>query len=272
MKIATIIINRNLPDLADSLYSHIHHYSPKTDIYVLEAGSSVENLSSFTTWHAVEDSILQTGLRFCRGTNYALWKLRKDGKWHDYDAFFVLTNDTTLENIDSLTLLSDVLSDHPRVGILSPCSKKWGEKSLLENQPTMYFWYIQSTALLFRRSFLDDLICFDGEDYMNLLFDGNNFRGYMSGGELIAKCYANNWAAAITTRVFAEENETYLLNKSDLIQTENYSENLKLYLEEGKKWLKTKYGFNSRWPMLYFSKSFYDPLFDTNPTLSMFKI
>ena len=57
---------------------------------------------------------------------------------------------------------------------------------------------------------------------MNFLFDGDNFRGYLSESEIIAKAYVNDWAAAITNKVFAEENESYLLNKSDLIKTESY--------------------------------------------------
>ena len=107
---------------------------------------------------------------------------------------------------------------------------------------------------------------------MNFLFDGNNFRGYLSESEIIAKAYINDWAAAITTKVFAEENETYLLEKSDLIRTDNYTENKKLYLEEGKIWMKNKYGFNSRWDMNHYVKSFYDKFFEYNPDLIKYKI
>ena len=32
--------------------------------------------------------------------------------------------------------------------------------------------------------------------FMNFIFDGTNFRGYLSESELIAKGYANDWAAA----------------------------------------------------------------------------
>ena len=50
----------------------------------------------------------------------------------------------------------------------------------------------------------------DNSSNANFLLDGDNFRGYLSESEVIAKSYANNWAAAITTKVFAEEDETYL--------------------------------------------------------------
>ena len=89
---------------------------------------------------------------------------------------------------------------------------------------------------------------------------------------MIAKAYANNWAAAITTKVFAEENESYLLNKADLIKTETYDENIKLYLKEGQAWMKKKYGFNSRWSMQQYVKSFYDRFFEYYPEYKDYKI
>ena len=36
-------------------------------------------------------------------------------------------------------------------------------------------------------------------NYMNLIFDGSNFRGYLSESELIAKAYVNDWAAITTS-------------------------------------------------------------------------
>ena len=112
----------------------------------------------------------------------------------------------------------------------------------------------------------------ENPNYLNFLFDGNNFRGYLTESEIIAKAYANDWAAAITTKVFAEENETYLLERSDLIRTDDFFENRKLYLEEGKKWIKRKYGFNSRWAMNQYVKFFYDQFFVYNPDLEKYKI
>ncbi len=107
---------------------------------------------------------------------------------------------------------------------------------------------------------------------MNFLFDGNNFRGYLSESELIAKAYANDWAAAITSEVWAGENESHLINQSDLIKTEDYHENLRLYLSEGKVWLRNKYGFNSRWSMQQYVKFFYDKFFEFHPEYSAYKI
>jgi hypothetical protein len=107
---------------------------------------------------------------------------------------------------------------------------------------------------------------------MGFVFDGDNFRGYGSESELIAKAYANDWAAAITRDVWAAENESYLLDRAAIIRTEEYQENLELYVREGREWMRRKYGFNSRWSMQQYVKSFYNTFFDYHPECEAFKI
>ena len=271
--IATIILNRNLPEVTDKLYEHLIKYdSDETDIYVLEAGSDKDKLSKYCNWHANSDEIINHGLRYSRGMNYALLQLYKEKKWEQYEGFFLITNDTEFSNSKTIKPLRDVLKKHQKVGILSPCSARWGEKLLLEKEQIKYFWFIHNNALLLRRTFIENIMETENSNYLNFIFDGTNFRGYFSESELIAKAYANNWAAAITSKVFAEENESYLLKKSDLIKTENYDENIRLYLQEGLIWLRRKYGFNSRWSMQQYVKSFYDSFFNYNPELKRYKI
>lgn len=271
--IATIILNRNLPEPTDKLFEHLNKYDKnETDIYVLEAGSDKDKLSKYCTWYANSEEIINIGLRYPRGMNYALLNLWKEGKWRQYDAFFLITNDTEFSKSETLAPMKKILREHPRVGILSPCSSGWGEKSLLQKTPTKYFWFIHNNSLLLRRSFIEDIMELDDPNYLNFIYDGTNFRGYLSESELIAKAYANDWAAAITTEVFAEENESYLLNKSDLIKTESYDDNIKLYLNEGKSWMRRKYGFNSRWSMQQYVKSFYDRFFEFYPEYKNYKI
>ena len=50
------------------------------------------------------------------------------------------------------------------------------------------------------------------------------------------------------------------------------AKNLKLYIDEGKVWLRRKYGFNSRWSMQQYVKFFYDKFFEFNPELQKFQI
>ena len=222
-KVATIILNRNLPQVTNKLYEHIHKFdSAFTDIYVVEAGSDPNLLSKYVTWHACSEVDIKNGLRYGRGMNFGLVNLLKENKFHDYDAFFLLTNDTELEEQSTLGPLINVMNKHPNLGILSPCSERWGEKHLLKEQKTKYFWFIHNNAYLLRRQFIESICDMDNPDYMDFLFDGNNFRGYGSEHELIAKAYANDWSAAITTEVWASENESYLIDQADQIKTENY--------------------------------------------------
>ena len=271
-KTATIILNRNLPDVTDNLVNHIKLYDGElTDIFVIEAGSDEKNLSKNVTWYINDKFTLVHGLRYPRGLNLAIKKLYEENKLHKYDSIFFITNDTILHNKKTIEPLRRILIDHDKVGIISPCDKNWGEKLILKKNKVKYFWFIHSHAYFIRKNFIDDLCKYD-DDYINLLFDGNNFRGWGLETELIAKGYANNWASAITKNVIIEENNSLLIEKSDLIKTENFDENLKLYVNEGKEWMRKKYGFKSKWDMIFYAKSFYNDFFKRNKGLLKYKI
>jgi hypothetical protein len=273
-RVATIILNRNLPDETDRLCELLmKNDNQSTDVFVVDAGSDESLLSKYTTWHADWPEAKKHGLRYQRGMNYGLLKLYEEGKFYNYDAFLLLTNDTELsEGEPIIDTLMSVLDEHKRVGLLSPCSQKWGEKLLLEKRSTMYFWYIHNNANLLRREFIEDIMETENPNYMNFLYDGTNFRGYGTESEIIAKGYINDWASAITTKVWAEENESHLIENFELIKTESFEENFKMYISEGEKWMHKKYGFNSRWSMQMYVKLFYDQFFKYYPELSDYKI
>lgn len=272
-RVATIILNRNLPDVTNALYDHLQHYdAAMTDVFIVEAGSDDERLARHYTWHANWPEARAQGLRYCRGMNHGLAQLVKEGRFKDYDAFFLLTNDTEFEKKPTVAPLMSILDNHPHLGILSPCSERWGERLLMQEHATKYFWFIHNSAFLLRRQFIEAICNMESLDQFGFLFDGTNFRGYGAESELIAKAYANDWAAGITTEVLASENESHLLNKVDLIKTEGYEENLRLYVEEGRQWMRKKYGFNSRWSMQQYVKSFYDHFFDFHPEYQSYKI
>ena len=273
VRVATIILNRNLPEVTETLYKHLLRFDRNsTDIFIVEAGSDFSKLSKYTSWHANWDGAIKNGLRYGQGMNFGLSQLWKDGRFRSYDAFFLLTNDTEFRESPTILPLMKIMDEHPRLGILSPCSDRWGEKLLLKRESTKYFWFIHNNALLLRREFIECICNLQNPDFMHFLFDGENFRGYLSESELIAKAYVNDWAAAITSTVWSSENESYLINQADLIKTEAYEENLQLYVDEGKKWLRNKYGFNSRWSMQQYTKSFYDKFFEFHPEYFTYKI
>jgi len=273
-RVATIILNRNLPDVANRLYEHLQrHDGDATEVFVVEAGSDRDRLSRYATWHADWPDAMAHGLRYSRGMNHGLSQLWNSGKFGSYDAFFLLTNDTEFRNEPTVAPLMSIMDRHPRVGILSPCAARWGERLLLQKgETTKYFWFIHNNAYLLRRAFVETICNVDKPDHMSFLLDGSNFRGYGAESELIAKAYANDWAAAITSEVWAGENESHLLDKADLIKTESYEANLKLYVEEGRRWMLNKYGFNSRWSMQQYVKCFYDAFFEFHPEFRPYKI
>lgn len=272
-KICTIILNRNLPDVTDRLYEHLVEFDGDvTDICVVESGSDLSHISKYATWNPKEPDISKNGLRYCRGMNYGLSQLLYEGRFDDYEAFFLLANDTELRRVPSLYPLFEILENHPRVGILSPCSEHWGERFLLAERDTRYFWFIHNSALLIRKEFIKSICDLESANHLQFLFDGSNFRGYGSELEIIAKGYANDWASAITSRVWASENETYLLKQAERIKTDTYEENMRLYILEGKKWMKRKYGFNSQWAMQQYAKFFYDKFFEYHPECNQYMV
>jgi len=272
-KIATIILNRNLPKVTEKLYKNlIEHNGDLTDVFIVESGSAEKNLCQYYTWWARWEESLAYGLRTPRGFNYALSKLWEEKKFSQYDFFFLMPNDMEFQDKPVVLLLLQEMKKHSRLGILAPCSKFWGEYKLLGFNATKYFWYISPGTWFLRREYIEDVMAPENPNHMNFLYDGTNYRGYESDIELIVKGYANDWASGITTKVMVEENEQHLKTKADLIKTDLYEDNLRKYIQEGKTWMRRKYGFNSRWTMQMYSKFFYEKFFEYYPEFSKYSI
>ena len=58
------------------------------------------------------------------------------------------------------------------------------------------------------------------------------------------KGYLNDFQSVITKSVIAEEDESLLRERFSVIRTETESENFRLYIEEGLKWMKRKWNGN----------------------------
>jgi len=273
MKIATIILNRNLPLTTDKLYENIaKNNSDITDIYVVESGSDEDRRSQYCTWWANDEDSIKNGLRYGRGFNFGLTNLINEKKYESYDYFFLVCNDVELEEKPILHTLLDEIEKHPQLGILSPCSPTWAEGQIIGPDNIRYFWHVHFNSWLIRRSYMDDVRELEDPNRNNFFFDGSNFRGYYSDIEMVAKGYANDWATGITTKVIQNENDSYLKTKSDLMKTDPYEKNLIKVFDEGKNWLRGKYGFNSRWTMQAYAKFFYERFFEFHPEFNNYKI
>ena len=271
--IAVMILNRNLPKVTERLRLNIKKYNKSiSDIYIIDSGSKKKGVSKYTNFKANWRSAKKKGLRFSRGMNFGLGKLWELNKFDQYEYFLLLTNDTVVPKNQFVKKLANIMNKNPKIGILSPCSKRWGEKNYLKENKLKFFWFIHNNAYFLRKKFILDIMSKNKPHYMNFLFDGKNFRGYGMESELIAKGYLNDWGSAITSEVFVEENESYLLNHSQLIKTEPYNKNLELYINEGNEWMHKKYGFKSKWAMQMYVKRFYDLFFETNPSMKKFQI
>lgn len=272
-RVATIILNRNLPEVTDSLVEQLEKYDGElSDFYVVESGSSPDKLSKYCSWHANDAHSLENGLRYPRGFNYGLNQLWQEGKFKDYDYFFLCCNDIEFPKEPIISKLVEIIDKQDRLGIIAPCSELWGEKSMIPQGETKYFWDVQFLSWLVKRPLIEDIMEAQDPNMMNFFFDGNNFRGYYADLEVIAKAYANDWAAAITTDVWQIENDSHLRSKSDLMKTDPYDVNLKRVFAEGKLWLRRKYGFNSRWSMQSYAKFFYEEFFKHYPEFNSFNI
>ena len=269
----TVILNRNLGLVTNRLVEKIFKYNKDyTDIYVLDAGSKQNKMSKYTNYSVRTKSAKKNGLRFNRGMNYALSKLYLENNLKKYKYFFLITNDTVVEAKNFIKKMFKIMEDNKKIGILSPCSKKWGEQKLLKKNKLKYFWYIHNNAYFLRKELILKLMSLKKPYHINFFFDGKNFRGYGSESEIFLKSYKKDLAAAITSDVWIEENENYLIKHSNLINTENFDKNLKLYISEGKQWLKKKYGTENLWDLNLMVKKEYDKFFKRNKKLKMFKI
>ncbi len=270
-EIATIILNRNLPEITDKLYKSIKKNNI-TDIFVVEAGSQKNRLSKYVTWHARWKSAKKNGLRFPRGMNFALSNLYMEKKLDKYKYFALVTNDAEFKTLNFCQKVIRIFEKHKKLGILSPIANNFGEKKLLKDQNVKYFWFVHNHVIFIRTELIKKLMCTTKPGYMNFLFDGTNFRGYGTEMELVAKAYSNYWSVGLTSNIIVNENERLLLKQSNIIKTESYNKNLELFVIEGKKWMKNKYGFDSKWSMSMYAKLFYDKFFDYYPELIKFKI
>lgn len=120
MKIATLIVSRNRPDLVDELVDNIStNNSIDNDIYVIECGTDLKKLSNNSSlWYKDDDFKGK-----CFGHNIALDFARKSD---EYDYFFVCMNDVFIQEKQPLSQMIEQFQQNPRLAILSPTNLDGG--------------------------------------------------------------------------------------------------------------------------------------------------
>lgn len=261
--IATLVLNRNLPDVTDALVEHLQRWNGDvTDLYVIESGSSPDRRSRYPGFAAEWPEAVENGLRFPRGFNFGLAQLEARQR---YDYYFLLCQDTIFPDEPTLPILLEDMARHPRLGILSPCAPEWGEAGLIPDGQMRCLWFVNLMGWLVRADFLDTIKNADDPSHMDYVFDGANFRGYDTDVEVVAKAYANDYAAGITKRACFREDPDLTDRLAGAMKTDPKSVNRPAMYEEGRRWLRRKYGFNSRWNMVTYAKLFYNQFFEHHP-------
>lgn len=272
-EVAVIILNRNLPEHVDAIVEHLIKHDRCENIFVVEAGSDEDKISKHATWVNREPFVKRHGLRFFRGMNYGLWKLFEENQFEKFDYFFLVANDALFSKAPTIDPLKKIMDELGKVGLLSPCGSNWAERNLIGPNATKLFWSIKPNAYLVRREFLLEVGNFNASSgFMRCFFDGDNFRGYGSEQEVIAKGYLNGWGSGISSIVQVDENEGLLSQLYSQIKTESPEQNMELYIKEGLQWMKSKYGFSSHWDFNNHAYRCYREFFEFNPELDFLKV
>lgn len=268
--IATLILNRNLPDVTDRLAEHVLRWDADvTDVYVIESGSAPDRRSRYASFVADWPEAVRDGLRFARGFNFGLLELEKRQR---YAYYFLVCQDSVFPDEPTLGILLEVMERYPRIGILSPSSPDWGESKLVPPGETRLFWFINHIAWLYRGAFVDQIKNTEDPSFVEYLYDGTNFRGYGCDIEMIGKAYANDFGAAITARATFREDAKLTDQRAGEMRTDPQAINRPRMYEEGLRWMRRKYGFNSRWSMTTYVKAFYNQFFENHPEYQSLRV
>ena len=235
LKIDALVINRNLRVVTDRLVSGLLESKDFGKVGVVDAGSRVEEISTHTV---VRDSSLEVetfGLRINRGYNLAIsWWMKQEDK---ADYVLLLPNDTEIQE-QRLDALAESLSVFKPIGAIIPLPMESPYRAILPPARIGLGWHFNEGPIILKSDFLE-IFLRSGRPF----FDPDNFRGYLAFVELALQAYSNNFGILATDLISFTENESHLINHSELIKTENVARNATLLLAEGRIWLGRKYGF-----------------------------
>jgi len=240
--IDVVILNRNLGHVCDQLYSSVEdRFGKNVKLVVVDCSTSEDLASSKTTVRADWPEAIQQGLRFGRGMNVgmrALFEGESDHQW-----VLLLPVDAEIVSCD-LDALMNSLHSTPNLVAVKPLPFDSAYEELAGDLSISLGWNFEEGPWLLKKDFVRTQMAYsDRKEF----FDDSNFRGYMTSLDIAFRSYSNGFCVGLTKNLVLRENETYLMEKSELMKTEPMDENNRLFLEEGVSWLKSKYRIEDPW-------------------------
>ena len=265
--IDVVILNRNLGTVCDDLVADLDaRLSSDSNIVVVDAGSEFELQSQFTTVRVDTEEVRRDGLRFGRGMNIGIRYIRE--KLAPNPWVLLLPVDTEIVSWNLISLF-DQLMAVPEVVALKPLELSSAYATHLQENSIALAWNLEEGPWLISTAFLDEqiLLSQNGE-----FFDHNNYRGYLTSIDIAFRAYSNGYSVGITNCLTTNENESYLIERAELIKTDPIDVNAKMLVEEGMQWLGNKYGISDPWAFAQLVRLLHDRFFDENPELVSWRL
>ena len=258
--IDVVVLNRNLGSVCDALCAEIDaRFGSESKLVVVDCSTSPDLSSSRKTLVEESELAIQIGLRFNRGMNKGITHLLEEGTVNPW--ILLLPVDTEFVHLDLDTLLTE-LSAAPEVVAVKPLAERSVYSELLGQLSFGLGWNFEEGPWLLRSDFVRQQMAMSLDD---TFFDSSNFRGFLTGLEIGFRAYSNGKAVGISRNLVLRENETYLIEKSDLMRTEGVDEHMALYASEGEAWLKSKYGIEDPWDFAQIVRLLFEQFMVENP-------
>ena len=259
--IDVLILNRNLGEVCDSLVRDLESRLCSRDtITVIDAGS-VDGQESLYTKVRVDDSYTKEhGLRFGRGMNLGLKYRSDNGLSNPWVLMLPVDSEIIFWDVDRLIAQASAVNE---LVAIKPMGSQSPYAQLIEQTSLKLAWNVDEGPWLIRSSFIEEQLKMSAQGNF---FSHDNFRGYLTSLDLAFRAYANGYCLGITSHLVIHENESYLLNRSDLIRTEPLDLNRRLLVSEGLKWLENSYAIGDPWSFAQVVRLLYERFLEENPS------
>jgi len=257
-----LIINRNLKNVTNNLIMDLKSHENVGIVGAVDAGSRDEEISKHTVVRDDSYEAKAYGLRINRGYNLGLnWWIKHSNTNSNWVC--LLPNDSIIENMEIVKLLGEV-DNYEKCQAIVPISPLSAYSKYLIDKNIFLNWHFAEGPIILKRSLVEYFF-----KQKNLVFDNDNFRGYLSFIYLAIEIYANNLCMVGSNLISFSENEDFLINNFNLIETESIDENKNLLIKEGLLILGKKYGLESRLGLELIGRLLFEEFKKVNPDIDI---